>query len=769
MIASMMNHWPISRRIVVGLTVLGGCLVLIAASSLNSLNEITKAFKHYETASHEVEAADILRVRTTEFIGAAKEYVARNTQVRYDATMAIYEEVEQAEAEAMSLAPDEEYLQALESATGSLSALRDAFEVMARERVERNQIVAEELRQTGESMTQALQAARQESQTEAQLLEVLFQVTQARNYTNRFLDDLEDRDLVQARAEIERASSLTNAYGLAIAGLDANLSRFRAGIDQLDQAMAEEQAANTVFFDDRLPTAIGAINSMVDAANHQKELALEELVSAKAAAFVQIGVVLTLAILLGGAAAYALVRSIVTPTRALTRCMTDLAEGRLDSVVPGVDRRDEMGAMARALDILAENSRDRVKLEQERLAKVQEQRHRQDAIDQLVAMFGKSTAGVMERFDQSSSSMGNTAQSMEKAADQTHAKANSVADAMKQAQQAIETIASAAQEMNASVAEIGEQASRTSQMSKSVKEKADEATGDVDRLGEAIGQVSSVVSLINEIAEQTNLLALNATIEAARAGEAGKGFAVVASEVKSLSEQTSRATQEIGESIKSITGLSTTAMQAMEEIQSSIVALDEVAETVASAAEEQRAATDEIARSAGSLAEQSGRITDEIEEVNSAGAVAREASQEVRSASSDLSDEASVLSEEVRNFLDGIGDSSTRDAIAPQPVRMPAHLEVNGQKQSVSIVRISPALVEIEGGLPLEEGARCQLDLPDHEPVFVRVAGNKERVTRLQLSMERKAMDAMERYINRVIDQYVRMPDEELPRAANAA
>jgi methyl-accepting chemotaxis protein len=661
----------------------------------------------------------------------------------------LFEAVERAQAEALDVAPDEAYRTALQSAGEELAALRQAFELMARERVERNLIVEEQLRQTGERMTQDLQAVQLGSGTDPGVMTVLFHIAQARNLANRFLDDLNATDLAGARLEIEEASRLASMLEAPSMRLPEGLERFDTGLDLLAQAMSEEQSANSAFFDQRVPASMTAINAMVEVANHSKTMAMNELVAAKAAAFVQIGFVLALAVALGAAAAFVLVRSIVTPVTALTASMTNLAEGRLETEVPGVDRHDEMGAMARALFVLAENSRDRVKLEQERLVKVQEQRHRQDAIDQLVAMFGKSTAGVMQRFDKSSSSMGSTAQNMEKAADQTHAKANSVASAMVQAQQAIETIASAAQEMNASVAEIGEQATRTSQMSKSVKDRADEAGSDVGRLGEAIDQVSSIVSLINEIADQTNLLALNATIEAARA-PVKQARASPWWPARSNLWPNRRAGPRMKLAMRSNPSpVSHQPPRKRWKISSpSILALDEVAETVAAAAEEQRAATDEIARSAGALADQSGQITSEIEEVNVAGAVAREASQEVRTASSSLSEEASVLSEEVRNFLDGIGDSSTRDAIAPQPVHIAAHLEVRGQRQPVTIMRISPAIVEIEGNIAMESGTRCQLTLPDHEPVFVRIAGSTERITRLQLSMERSALDAMERYLN---------------------
>jgi len=285
-------------------------------------------------------------------------------------------------------------------------------------------------------------------------------------------------------------------------------------------------------------------------------------------------------------------------------------------------------------------------------------------------------------------------------------------------------------------------------MSKAVRDSADGARADVERLTEAVSGISRVVDLINEIAEQTNLLALNATIEAARAGEAGKGFAVVASEVKSLAEQTGKATEEIAQSITGAGELSSAARQAMERIQGAIADLDEVAETVASAAEEQRAATEEIARSASSLSDEASAITRDVESVNQAGRTARDASGQVNSVAVSLGEEAGVLSEEVKSFLDGIGDSAVREAIVPQNVQIEAGVRTaSGAETRVTVVRMSPAFLEIDREINAAVGERVTVTLPGLDPLTARLSDTSDQRTRLQLPMERSRLDAMERYM----------------------
>jgi len=749
-VRAVLENWPVAHRVVLGLSLLGACLIAASAAGWLSLNAVSSAFDDYAKAAEEVEAADLLRVRTTEFVGSAKEYAARNTQARYDAAMEVYDRAEAARQAAFEVAPDSGFRSAVDEAGARLGALRDSFDAMALARVERNRIVSDELRAPGTRARSSLSDLREVSapeRTEA-LGDVAIHLLLARDYMNRYLDDFEPRDIARSAEEIASARGGFAALGVADPVVTADLARFEAGLGDLDAALEIERATVQSFFDERLPQMASALDAMIDYAHGQEDAARSRLEGAKAAAFAAITITVLVALALGVAVAFALTRSVVAPVRALTGSMTRLAEGDLTITVPGAQRGDELGDMARALAVLKANSEERVRLEEERVKRAQTQRHHQDAVDQQVAMFGKSIDGVMARFNTSSTDMGALSGEMERAADDTYAKATSVSEAMARAEAAIHTIASAAQEMTGSVAEIGEQAGRTAGMSRAVRESAEGARGDVERLTEAVSGISRVVDLINEIAEQTNLLALNATIEAARAGEAGKGFAVVASEVKSLAEQTGKATEEIAQSISGAGALSQTAREAMEKIQGAIADLDEVAETVASAAEEQRAATEEIARSAASLSDEASAITKDVDSVNQAGRTARDASGKVNAVAVSLSTEAEVLSEEVRSFLDGIGDSAVREAIVPQNVSLNARLRTaSGQERPVTVVRMSPAFLEINQSLDVQAGERVEIALPNLDPVSARVSDSSEQGSRLQLPMERSRLDAMERYM----------------------
>jgi methyl-accepting chemotaxis protein len=751
---AVLQDWPVARRVVLGLSLLGACLIAASAAGWLSLNAVSAAFDDYAKAAEEVEAADLLRVRTTEFVGSAKEYAARNTEARYIAAMEVYERAEAARQAAHDVAPDAGFRAAVQQAGDRLTGLRDGFEAMASARVERNRIVSEELRGPGTRARSALSDLRGFSPPERSeaLGDVAIRLLLARDYMNRYLDDFSADDIARSAEEIAAARASFAASGASDAAVTADLARFEAGLNALQAALGLEQTRVTAFFDERLPSMQAAVDAMIDYAHEQEEAARGRLEAAKTAAFTAIAITLVVAAIIGVAVAFALTGSVVAPVRALTDSMTRLAQGDLAIAVPGEARGDELGDMARALAVLKANSEERVRLEEERVKRAQAQRHHQDAVDQQVAMFGKSIEGVMARFNASSTDMGALSGDMERAADDTYAKAGSVAEAMARAEAAIHTIASAAQEMTGSVAEIGEQAGRTAQMSKAVRDSAEGARADVERLTEAVSGISRVVDLINEIAEQTNLLALNATIEAARAGEAGKGFAVVASEVKTLAEQTGKATEEIARSITGAGELSAAARAAMEQIHAAIADLDEVAETVASAAEEQRAATEEIARSASSLSDEATTITRDVDSVNEAGRSARDASGKVNAVSVSLGEEAQVLSEEVRSFLEGIGDSAVRETIVPQDVSLRASVRLGtGAETAVTVVRLSPAFVEIDRKINAEPGERVTVLLPDLEPLTARISDTSDRRTRLQLPMERARLDAMERYMLRTL------------------
>ena len=747
---SIMRDWPISRRLAVGLAGMGATLALVAGVGVLSSRAMTGAFEQYRDAATGLEAAETVLLRTSEFAGAARGYAARGGEAEYAEAEQAYARAEAAAAEAAQASRAPEFQAAAAEAEAALSALRASFDDLVETSSQLRGIVSSDVRWPALQAFGELQSLREEAETEATITaygDAMIAILLSLDFVDRAVESLGASELDQARASAVQARELVDGRAAA-AGVAAAVDTLLGGLDALEAQIAEEVRAERTFFETGLQGTSEAGAVMIEAAHHLEDAATERQERVNAAAGAA-----TLIILLVGAAMAALVgwllsRSIVPPLSALTEAMGRLAQGDLTVETPDAERKDELGRMAKAFAVLKDNSVERVRLEEDRVRRAQAARHNQDAVDQLVAMFGKSIEGVLGSFDTSSSEMGETAERMRASAETTHSKVGVVSEAMTRAEAAIQTIASAAQEMTGSVAEIGQQAGRTAEMSRSVRDSADGARADVERLAEAVSAISGIVELIDGVAEQTNLLALNATIEAARAGEAGKGFAVVASEVKALAGQTGKATEEITRAIAGVGELSTAARTAMERIQGAIAELDEVAETVASAAEEQQAATEEIARSASSLSEEAGGIVGEIEEVTQAGAGARKNSLRVKDVSGALADEARVLADEVRNFLEGIGDAAVREVIVPRDVAMAGRLRSDtGEAVEVRVVRLSPAFVELADRIEGPRGAAYALELPGHKPVRARLADSSGQGARLQLPMDRGSLDEMERFM----------------------
>ncbi len=339
-------------------------------------------------------------------------------------------------------------------------------------------------------------------------------------------------------------------------------------------------------------------------------------------------------LLLGLVLAVLIGRGITRPLAALTAVMQRLADGDRSIDVPARTNADEIGGMARALDVFKQNAirAEVVSIEQVAERAARDMRARQ--IGELVEGFEAQVGVLVGHLSASSTQLEATAQSMSSTARQTNDQAANVAAAAAEASFGVQTAAAAVSDR--AVAD----ATRTDTI--------------VRALADGAQKIGDVVGLISSIAGQTNLLALNATIEAARAGDAGKGFAVVASEVKSLATQTAKATEDIASQITQIQSTTKEAVTAIQGIALTIGEVSTIATAIAAAVEEQGAATAEIARNVQQTAGSAQAVTSNISGVSSAANSTGAAAGEVLNAAGDVSRQAATLSRAVDHFISGV-------------------------------------------------------------------------------------------------------------------
>jgi len=366
-------------------------------------------------------------------------------------------------------------------------------------------------------------------------------------------------------------------------------------------------------------------------------------------------VLMVFSFLLAAGALWIVFNRIVRSIGQMTGAMSEIAEGNTSVAVPCVARRDEMGAMARALLIFKENAEKVQSMQAEREALERAARaEKAAAMNRLADDFEAKVGEIVETVSAASTELEASARTLSATADRSQQLTTTVAAASEQASANVHSVASATEELTSSVTEISRQVQESARMAGAAVDQARMTNDRVGELSKAASRIGDVVELINTIAGQTNLLALNATIEAARAGEAGRGFAVVASEVKALAEQTAKATGEIGQQIAGIQAATQESVNAIREISGTIEKLSEVSSTIAAAVEQQGAATQEISRNIQLASQGTQQVSCNITDVQRGAGETGSASSQVLSATQMLSSDSNRLKVEVSKFLDSV-------------------------------------------------------------------------------------------------------------------
>jgi|SRR5579871_716769 len=278
---------------------------------------------------------------------------------------------------------------------------------------------------------------------------------------------------------------------------------------------------------------------------------------------------------------------------------------------------DEIGALARALQLSKEKSAEAERLRGEvDVQKSEAEASRRKALAGMVGTVETETDTAVTGIDLRMKAMTEAAAVMSRSAGLVGSSAQTVAAASAQALANAQTVASATEELSSSIREISSQVSNATKATGAAVTRSNNARATIATLAEAVTRVGQVTTLISEIASQTNLLALNATIEAARAGDAGRGFAVVASEVKSLATQTARSTEEINRQISDIQSITQETVRGMDEVSETVRTIDEIAGSIAAAVEQQHAATSEISRNVTETANGAREVSTRISEVS---------------------------------------------------------------------------------------------------------------------------------------------------------
>ena len=351
---------------------------------------------------------------------------------------------------------------------------------------------------------------------------------------------------------------------------------------------------------------------------------------------------------------WSLGRMVTNPVASMTNRMERLANGDVSIDIPGLERSDEMGAMARAIQVFRENAIHKQRMEEAAHAETAQRERRMHRLEEMIATFDGVVSRVLGNVSQASGQLMGTARRMADGASNASVRTESAIHHAEEARRSAESVAQETVEVSRTMETIRRDAANSYEVAGTARTQAQNSHDRITELADMARQIDEVVTTISNIASQTNLLALNATIEASRAGAAGKGFAVVASEVKALSVGTVTATKSVAEQVANIQDGSLQANDAVGGMSETIERMAEVAMAIANAIDTQGRAIQNIASSSEQAVAGARSVFENITQVGQVITDTDAAAHEVLTASEGLRQQAESLQGEVANFLASI-------------------------------------------------------------------------------------------------------------------
>lgn len=320
--------------------------------------------------------------------------------------------------------------------------------------------------------------------------------------------------------------------------------------------------------------------------------------------------------------------------------------------IPFINRSDEVGDIARALEIFRYHSLEKITLEENaKKNEIQLQLQRKEHLLAFANSLEKSIKEIADTVAQTAVKIDKTAKELSSQANYVQDETNQLSETSLETNNNIQQVSEFTKEFNEAANKITAQVSSALNYSDTTSKQADNINNLVLDLEGKATEISSVLDIINHITSQIELLSLNATIEAARAGEYGKGFSVVASEIKELATQTNKATEQVDKQIHDIQNSTKKAVSAIKEITGAVKTINQTSASISSAVEEQNLATKNIADKVINVASKSEINNSSIKKVASYSNTSKELAIHMLNDAQELTQQSKVLQKELDNFL----------------------------------------------------------------------------------------------------------------------